>query len=488
MQRPTAIISYSHDSDEHDGQVLQLSERLRDHGVDCEIEAYQVSPEEKWPGWMRRQLQERDFCIVVCTETYSRRFAGNEAPRTGKGATQEGRLLRQILYEDEKNACIIPVVFDPADVKHIPLELKNVTRYDLSTDDGYKMLHRALTDQPLVERGLQGPMHRHFPLRAQDEREAADDSGCRFDAPATSERTRTREGHEEPAHRWPDWRAKMEVERRDYMASTNWNDRNNRSDSSWAGWCGKDYITTELPTMPRIPKSDYTINETAENGTRGDGQTNSGQEMPPTIVTTAPGVVERQPDRSPLRQRLADQGQDKGRTDEEAQRQTEERVREQQKLKEANRIAEMEKQERLKLQREMEELRRAQEQEQEGAPAKEQAASNDVLDTLEVGTRRERKIILAGGFSGVQANHRVEIVIEPPMAETHDYKWEIDGCPNVILGGTAGPRFRFVTGDKGTCIIRLSSTCKAFPIGTLGCVSDVWRRPYRLPIMGPVRN
>ena len=164
------------------------------------------------------------------------------------------------------------------------------------------------------------------------------------------------------------------------------------------------------------------------------------------------------------------------------------RAREQQKLKEANRIAEMERQERLKLQREMEELRRAQEQEQEGTAAKEQAASNDVLDTLEVGTRRERKVILVGGFSGVQANHRVEIVIEPPMAATHDYKWEVDGCPNVILGGTAGPRFRFVTGDKGICIIRLSSTCKAFPSETIGCVSDVRRRPYRLPIREPVRS
>ena len=255
-----------------------------------------------------------------------------------------------------------------------------------------------------------------------------------------------------------------------------------------AAWCGRDYIPTELPTMPGVPKSDNTINETTENDTRGDGQTNSRQEMPPTIVTTAPGMVETQPDKSPLRQGLADQRQDKGRIDEEAQRQTEERAREQQKLKEANRIAEMERQERLKLQREMEELRRAQEQEQEGAAAKEQAASNDVLDTLEVGTRRERKVILAGGFSGVQANHRVEIVIEPPMAKTYDYKWEIDGCPNVILGGTAGPKFRFVTGDKGICIIRLSSTCKDFPSGTLGCVSDVRRRPYKLPIMGPVRN
>ena len=260
-----------------------------------------------------------------------------------------------------------------------------------------------------------------------------------------------------------------------------------------AAWCGRDYIPTELPTMPGVPKSDNTINETTENDTRGDGQTNSRQEMPPTIVTTAPGMVETQPDKSPLptgtgRSEAGQRKDRRGST--KTDRGKSARATEIEGGQQNRRIAEMERQERLKLQREMEELRRAQEQEQEqeGAAAKEQAASNDVLDTLEVGTRRERKVILAGGFSGVQANHRVEIVIEPPMAKTYDYKWEIDGCPNVILGGTAGPKFRFVTGDKGICIIRLSSTCKDFPSGTLGCVSDVWRRPYKLPIMGPVRN
>ena len=172
-RRPTSIVSYSHDSSEHDERVLRLAERLRRDGIDCEIDAYQVSPPDGWPGWMRRQLQERDFCIVVCTETYARRFAGDEAPGTGKGATWEGRLLRQILYEEGKNDRVIPVVFGPADIPHIPLELKDATRYDVSSDDGYERLHRALTAQPLVERGPLGPIRRHLPLLVPEERAAA---------------------------------------------------------------------------------------------------------------------------------------------------------------------------------------------------------------------------------------------------------------------------------------------------------------------------
>jgi hypothetical protein len=151
---------------------MRLAEQLRHHGVDCEIDVFQVSPAEGWPGWMRRQLHERYFCIAVVTETYARRFEGYEEPGTGKGATWEGRLLRQILFEEGSNNRVIPVVFDSANIKHIPLELKDVTYYDLSTHEGYDRLHRALTNQPLVERSPLGPMRKHLPTLASPERDA----------------------------------------------------------------------------------------------------------------------------------------------------------------------------------------------------------------------------------------------------------------------------------------------------------------------------
>ena len=80
---PTAFISYSHEAPEHNDRVLDLANRLRTQGVDCEIDKYQVSPPEGWPLWMQRQVQKSDFVIVVCTDTYSRRCIGNEEP--GKG-------------------------------------------------------------------------------------------------------------------------------------------------------------------------------------------------------------------------------------------------------------------------------------------------------------------------------------------------------------------------------------------------------------------
>ena len=160
---PTAFISYSHEAPEHDERVLNLAKRLRAEGVDCEIDSFQVSPPEGWPLWMQRQTQKSDFVIAVCTETYAQRFAGNETSGKGKGATWEGRLIQQGLYDAGENRRIIPVVFAQTDVDHIPFVLKSATYYDLSTDAGYRELHRALTNQPRVERLPLGPIPRRLP-------------------------------------------------------------------------------------------------------------------------------------------------------------------------------------------------------------------------------------------------------------------------------------------------------------------------------------
>ena len=164
---PTAFITYTHDTPEHKERVLKLTQKLRADGVDCDLDAFQVSPSEGWPAWMLRAVQTHHFCIVVCTETYARRFDGNETPGQGKGAVWEGRAILQRLYESGKNDCVIPVVFAPHDVPHIPLLLKGATHYilgsDLGTDDGYIRLHRALTNQPLDARGPVGPLRRRLP-------------------------------------------------------------------------------------------------------------------------------------------------------------------------------------------------------------------------------------------------------------------------------------------------------------------------------------
>ncbi len=105
------FISYSHDSQEHMDRVWNLSERLRGDGVDCRIDQH-GEPEEGWPRWSRNQVQECEFVLIACTETYLHRYEGKADVGEGRGSKWEGFVITQELYEAEgKNKKFIPILF-----------------------------------------------------------------------------------------------------------------------------------------------------------------------------------------------------------------------------------------------------------------------------------------------------------------------------------------------------------------------------------------
>jgi ABC-type phosphate/phosphonate transport system ATPase subunit len=158
------FISYSHDSAKHLDRVWDLCERLRSEGVDCRIDQHEFSPPEGWPRWCRNQVQESQFVLVVCTETYKQRYEGKAPAGEGKGAKWEGFIITSELYEAEgKNNKFIPVVFSPQDAQHIPLELRGAARYDVSDPEGYDNLFRHLTNQPARKKSAVAPQIKVMP-------------------------------------------------------------------------------------------------------------------------------------------------------------------------------------------------------------------------------------------------------------------------------------------------------------------------------------
>lgn len=146
------FVSYSHDSPRHKARVLELSNRLRGEGIDCQLDAYHEAPAEGWPRWMLDQVEDAGYVLVVCTEIYARRFRGREERGRGRGAKWEGAVITQQLYDAElHNTRFIPVLFDPADEQHIPVVLRGATYYDVSTEAGYQKLYRRLTAQPEID-------------------------------------------------------------------------------------------------------------------------------------------------------------------------------------------------------------------------------------------------------------------------------------------------------------------------------------------------
>jgi hypothetical protein len=155
---PIVFVSYSHDSPEHQDQVLRLSNKLRSEGIDAILDQYEESPPEGWPRWLEKGIESADFVIVVCTETYSRRVLGKEPEGVGNGVKWEGGLIYQYLYSaGASNQKFIPVVFGQEARKHVPTPLQGATSYDVSTAADYETLYWRLRGRPKSKPEL-GPL------------------------------------------------------------------------------------------------------------------------------------------------------------------------------------------------------------------------------------------------------------------------------------------------------------------------------------------
>jgi SEFIR domain-containing protein len=86
MEPPKIFISYTHDSPAHEAKVLALANRLRGDGIDADLDQYQSFPPTGWIQWMKHQVRDAQFVLVVCTETYRRRADGDEKPGVGLGS------------------------------------------------------------------------------------------------------------------------------------------------------------------------------------------------------------------------------------------------------------------------------------------------------------------------------------------------------------------------------------------------------------------
>ena len=147
--RPKVFVSYSHNYDQPDykAQILALADRLRDDGIDCSVDQYEQSPIKGWQRWMLDQVDWADFVLVACSEEYDRRFRGNETDDKGKGATWEGGVIMQELYDRGANSKFIPIILNSEDSKFIPSPLGSATYYVVWNNDGYNSLYRRLTNQ-----------------------------------------------------------------------------------------------------------------------------------------------------------------------------------------------------------------------------------------------------------------------------------------------------------------------------------------------------
>jgi hypothetical protein len=108
---------------------------------------------------MRNQLASANFILLVCTETYYRRFCGHGAPDQGRGVDWEGMLVTLELYHAQsRTAKFVPVIFALGEERFVPEELSGHTHYLLTSEDQYFQLYAFLTGQAGVIPGELGTL------------------------------------------------------------------------------------------------------------------------------------------------------------------------------------------------------------------------------------------------------------------------------------------------------------------------------------------
>lgn len=93
------FVSYSDDSEEHRAAVGALARLLESWGVRVTCDINVERPAAGWAQWSMSQLAEADVILMVCTHTYRERIEQRHIPEAGRGATWEGHLLADLVYD-----------------------------------------------------------------------------------------------------------------------------------------------------------------------------------------------------------------------------------------------------------------------------------------------------------------------------------------------------------------------------------------------------
>ena len=150
---PKVFISYSHDSREHNDRVLELADRLRKDGIDCNIDQYQQSPAVGWHRWTMKEIDWSDFVLIICTSEYIRRFRANEEDGIRMGVIWKGAIVTQEIYTQKgKNKNFIPILFTSHNIDLIPNIFRSSTSYILNSSRNYELLYDYLTSQPEISK------------------------------------------------------------------------------------------------------------------------------------------------------------------------------------------------------------------------------------------------------------------------------------------------------------------------------------------------
>lgn len=148
MEPKKVFVSYAWEDEVFAKKILEFANRLRENGIDANIDQYEENPDMGWPIWMENQIENSDYVLIVATKTYLEKF---KQQQEGKGVSWEIGSIYQSLYNLKgHNDKFIPIVFDNEDIKYIVKALQPYTHYNISSN--FMKLVNRIKGIPNVEK------------------------------------------------------------------------------------------------------------------------------------------------------------------------------------------------------------------------------------------------------------------------------------------------------------------------------------------------
>jgi hypothetical protein len=130
LPRPTVFISYTWESDNHQAWVLAFANRLRnDDFINARLDQLHLRLGDRSPQFMEESVRDSDYVLVICTESYKRKFDARQG-----GAGYEGHIITAEMVTEKGRGKFIPILRQGNWDSAMPTALTGIFGVDLRND------------------------------------------------------------------------------------------------------------------------------------------------------------------------------------------------------------------------------------------------------------------------------------------------------------------------------------------------------------------
>jgi len=152
VKRYTVFISYRWTTPQHEKWVLDLAERLMEHGVDVKLDKWDLKVGQDKFRFMESMVCDKniDRVLIICDKGYKEKADNREG-----GVGTETQIITPEIYKEVNQEKFIPIIAEKGEMfsSYLPIYLQTRIAIDMSSDEvyekGYEQLIRLIYERPV---------------------------------------------------------------------------------------------------------------------------------------------------------------------------------------------------------------------------------------------------------------------------------------------------------------------------------------------------